>query len=536
MQPRAAGAHPTAVQDASQKSHPVVIIGAGVGGLALAARLASRGVPVRVFEKEATVGGKMRVVQAGEGPGIDAGPTVLTMRWVFDELFREVGERLDDHVTLGCPEVLARHGWPDGARLDLYVDPERSAGAIGAAFGAREADGYRRFVAHGAAILEAVREPFLRSPLPRLADMLSLAGLRQARALAQIDATRTLWSSLGDFFRDPHLLALFGRYATYVGSSPFEAPATLNVIAAVEQAGAWVVKGGMGALGRALLGLATRQGAAVETGAAVDSIVTERGRAVGVRLASGETVRASAVVSNGDVAHLGELLGPSAGRRAPRVAHRSLSALVWTGHYVAEGFALDHHNVFFSSDYPAEFEALFGRQSVPADPTIYVCAQDRGPFEPPPAPGQAERLLVLVNAPATGDDPAAHSPGEITTWQATIPALLRRHGLHLTPRATRVTTPRDFDRLFPATGGALYGPASHGLTAAFARPGCRTAVPGLYVVGGSAHPGAGVPMVALSARIAEATLRADLPAISSCRPAATPGGTSTASASAGAMA
>lgn len=516
---------------------PVVIIGAGVGGLSLAARLAARGVPVQVLERAPQVGGKMRTLRAGEGPeavDIDGGPTVLTLRWVFDELFREVGDDLNRYVELSQLDVLARHRWPDGAELDLYSDRARSARAIAATFGPREADGFQRFADHCAGIYEAVREPFLRAPLPGLADMMTLEGIRQARALAGIDATRSMWSALGGFFADPRLRALFGRYATYVGSSPFESPATLNVIAAVEQAGAWVVRGGMQSMGRALRALAESRGAVIRTGVSVDEILVERGRAVGVKTGAGEVILASAVVSNGDTAHLAGLLGRHAGR-APRVGPRSLSALVLTGLFEVEGFDLEHHNVFFSADYPREFVELFDKRSVPVDPTIYVCAQDRGPHGAG-APRGAERLLILVNAPASGDEPGAFPDHEATPCESRMLGLLRRHGLSLRPRATQLTTPRDFARMFPATGGALYGPSSHGLMSAFARPACRTPLPGLYAVGGSAHPGAGVPMAALSARIAEKTLWQDLGATWRSRRADTPGGTSTGSARAGAMA
>jgi len=519
---------------------PAVIIGAGVGGLSLGARLAARGVPVVILEKEAQVGGKMRALRVGEGaPGlapadVDGGPTVLTMRWVFDELFRETGDDLDRRVTLDPLDVLARHWWPDGATLDLFTDRTRSAAAIGAAFGPREADAYLRFSDHCAGILEAVREPFLRAPLPGLAGMMSLEGLRQARALASIDAARSLWGAVGGFFRDPRLQMLFGRYATYVGSSPFEAPATLNVIAAVEQAGAWVVRGGMASLGRALRELALARGATIRTGAEVAEILVAGGRASGVRLRSGEVLPASVVVSNGDTAHLKALLGDHEAR-APRVGPRSLSALVLTGLYEVEGAPLSHHNVFFSGDYPREFADLFRRQAVPDDPTIYICAQDRGP-RGGAAPGQPERLLILVNAPPTGDDPRAFPPHEDKAWEPKILGLLRRQGLSLRPRATTLTTPRGFERLFPATGGALYGPASHGMMSAFARPACKTPLPGLYAVGGSAHPGAGVPMAALSARIAEKIILEGLGATWPWRTAPTPGGTSTASARAGALA
>jgi 1-hydroxycarotenoid 3,4-desaturase len=285
----------------------------------------------------------------------------------------------------------------------------------------------------------------------------------------------------------------------------------------------------MQALAGALRGLAMRSGAEICTGAEVSEILVERGQACGVRLKSGEVLRASAVVSNGDVAHLRSLLGPS-GHRAPRSAPRSLSAFVMTGLYEAEGFPLEHHNVFFSGDYPREFTELFGQRRMPTEPTLYVCAQDRGPHDG--APTGPERLLILANAPANGDEPGAYPEHEVMAWEARILELLRKQGLRLKPVAQRTTTPRGFEALFPATGGALYGPASHGMMSAFARPSCRTSVPGLYAVGGSAHPGAGVPMVALSARIAEGMLLSDLGVTTRSRTAATPGGTSTGSATA----
>ncbi|MCS6899959.1 MAG: phytoene desaturase family protein [Myxococcales bacterium] len=510
---------------------PVLVIGAGVGGLALAARLAHRGLPVQVLEKEPQVGGKMRVIPVAPGVSVDGGPTVLTMRWVFDELFRELGDELDRHVTLAPLDVLARHSWPDGVVFDLFRDRDRSAQAISEVFGAREGEAYRRFSRYCEGILATVREPFLRRPLPRLADMMSLEALRQARALAGIDATRTMWDAVRSFFREPRLQMLFGRYATYVGSSPLEAPATLNVIAAVEQAGAWVVRGGMKELAKALRELAERQGAEIRTGVQVTRIMTEQGRACGVKLCSGEELRASAVVTNGDVAHLRTLLGPL-GSKAPRPGVRSLSAFVMTGLYEVTGFPLDHHNVFFSRDYPQEFSDLFEQRRMPSEPTLYVCAQDRGPYGGVPA--GPERLLILSNAPAIGDEPGAFPEHEVTAWESKILELLSKQGLRLTPRGHVTTTPTGFEQLFPATGGALYGPASHGMLSAFARPSCRTSIPGLYAVGGSAHPGAGVPMVALSARIAEQRLLSDLGATLSYRTGATPGGTSTASATVGA--
>jgi 1-hydroxycarotenoid 3,4-desaturase len=212
----------------------------------------------------------------------------------------------------------------------------------------------------------------------------------------------------------------------------------------------------------------------------------------------------------------------------PRAA-RSLSAVTWSMVAETAGFPLAHHNVFFSGDYRAEFEAIFRHGRVPEQPTVYVCAQDRG--DGVAAPAGAERLLVLVNAPPSGD---VHTfpPPEIESCAERTFAQLERCGLNVRrrPEATTATSPADFERLFPGTGGALYGRAPHGWRASFQRPGARTRLPGLYLAGGSVHPGPGVPMAAMSGRLAAARLMADLASTFRSRATATPGGMSTRSA------
>jgi 1-hydroxycarotenoid 3,4-desaturase len=189
---------------------------------------------------------------------------------------------------------------------------------------------------------------------------------------------------------------------------------------------------------------------------------------------------------------------------------RSLSAVTWALSAKTVGFALARHNVFFNTDYAAEFTAIFGRQTMPREPTVYVCAQDRG--EPDAAPrDEPERLLVLVNAPATGER-HVFTPSEIATCETATYALLQRCGLtvHRQPEMQQISTPNDFAARFPATGGALYGRAVHGAMAAFRRPAARSAIKGLYLAGGSVHPGPGVPMAVLSGRLAAAALLQDL--------------------------
>ena len=486
------------------RSAHVAVIGAGMGGLAAASLLASTGMPVTVLEKEPAPGGKMREVAVGD-VRIDAGPTVFTMRWVFDEIAAAAGAELDDLVTLRPASVLARHVWEDSDYLDLFADVEASAGAIRDWAGNREADGYRRFCERAKQTYRALEQSFIRSAHPSPVSLIARAGLLGAADLWRIAPFETLWRALGTYFRDPRLRQLFARYATYCGSSPFEAPATLMLIAHVEQSGVWLVEGGMHRLARAFAGLARKNGATFRYNANVAAIELDSDGVTGIRLDGGETIRASAVICNADVAALAAgRLGNDVSRTvtALPVRDRSLSAVAVNAVADAGSFPLARHTVFFSDDYEAEFGALFGARDLPDDPTVYVCAQDRDDTGGRVSTGN-ERLFLLINAPADGD---------LRTYDSAMRKrcaahLLRRldlSGMSLDTdrRRTVVTTPADYHRLFPGTGGALYGRASHGWSASFQRPTARTKIPRLYLAGGSTHPGAGVPMAALSGKLA----------------------------------
>ncbi|MDJ0978582.1 MAG: phytoene desaturase family protein [Erythrobacter sp.] len=519
----------------------VAIIGAGIGGLTSAALLAARGFRVTVLEKEPSVGGKAREVVI-DGARVAGGPTVFTMRDVFDSVFEECGGALDDYVRIERAEVIARHAWDASATLDLFADPEASEAAIGDFAGAKEAAAYRAFRSEARRIFEVLDEPFLRgdsasTPFPMM-RRIGPWRIGDTMAMRPFD---NFWKAIGGHFKDPRLQQLFGRYSTYCGSDPFRAPATLMLIAHTEAKGVWLIDGGIHALAKALAELATVAGATIRTGVRVAQVLTENARASGVRLTNGETVPADTVICNADPAALAKgKFGDYSARSVANMpdAKRSLSALVWFAHTQTSGFDLQHHNVFFSPDYPREFrEIASGRP--PSNPTVYLCAQDRSAHVGPAAARAAdarERIQMIVNAPPNGDS-HSYSPEEIETCNRAMRQTLRRCGLELEdPMPHHLATPQEWERLFPATGGALYGRASHGWAASFQRQGPRTKIQGLYCAGGGTHPSAGVPMAALSGQLAAKVICEDRASMRRYHPVATRGGMSTRSAKTGSTA
>lgn len=489
--------------------------------------LASRGVAVTVVEKENGPGGKVRQIEV-DGAMVDAGPTVFTMRSVIDEIFEAAGARTEDYISLHRADRIARHAWGPDEQLDLYADHQHSVDAIGEFAGTEAAAGFRKFSKEAKRLHDALDRPFLRDSKT---DPLTLGwrmGLRGLPDWITLRAYTSLWSALGKYFPDPRLRQLFGRYTTYCGSSPFQTPATLMLIAHVEAQGVWAIDGGMSALARALERLAKEQGAIFRYGQSVARITVRNKAAIGVEFVNGERLSANKVIFNGDPAALASgLLGndaASATRNVPEKA-RSLSAMVWLANTKTKGFDLDHHNVFFGPDYAAEFREIKSG-SPPSHPTAYICALDRANGQPI----GAERLQVIVNAPANGDrHPYSSEERELCT--SNMLERLRSCGLELeTPLPHHLVTPTDFATLFPATGGALYGRASHGWAASFLRPGSRTSIRGLYCAGGATHPGAGVPMAALSGRLASEAVLSDLISTPWYLPKATAGGMSTRSA------
>ncbi len=521
-----------------------IVVGAGIGGLVAALQVAALGDEVIVLEQGAQAGGKVRQIH-----GVDSGPTVFTMRWILDQVFESCGERLEDHLQVTALNNLARHCWApsayglnNDAPLDLFADRAASIDAIGQFSGAAQARQFATFCDEAKKVYQTLETPYIRSQKPGLLKMTRDLGPRGLMTLSNLGPFASLWQTLGRHFSDPRLRQLFGRYATYCGASPWLAPATLMLIAQVEMDGVWAVDGGMRSIVNALQKLCIARGVQFQFNAQVNSLVVIENTVRAVRFSSNgqtEEIAANNVVFNGDVAALAEGHFGEAARFAvnamptnQRIKRRSLSALTlsFKTKQPVTNFPLVRHNVFFDQGYEHEFNDVFNQHRLPQNGTVYVCAQDRG--DDAVAQAHQEHMFCLINAPAIGDQPNA---GEILS-SIEVEQCIHKHlkrlelsGLRVSidPSQYTVTTPIQFNQLFPGTGGALYGQASHGWMNQFQRMGARSHIAGLYLAGGSVHPGPGVPMAAMSGQLAAAMLKADRVSTSLSKRAVTVGGTST---------
>src|SRR3954447_3930027 len=499
----------------------VVVVGAGLGGLACAARLAALGHRVTVCEQAAQVGGKLGVLSK-DGFVFGTGPSLLTLPAVYRDLFLATGGPLEAEVALQPVDPVCAYRFADGTRLAMPNGPRSAiAGAWDASLGPGAGADWAAFTTRAGAIWDATRAPFLEFPLDGSRTL--LAQTRRVRDLRTVAP----WHSLRDlgrqYLRHPHQRTFLDRYATYTGSDPRRAPAALATVPYVEQTfGAWYVPGGLRRLGDAVHARAVERGARIRLGAPVGAILLDGSRrAAGVRLADGEEIGADVVVANTDAARVyRDLLPPSVCARPLRALRRaepSLSGFVLLLALRGRTPRLTHHSVLFPADYDDEFDSVFGtgphRRSGPRpvpDPTVYISAPDDPALRPD---DDHEAWFVLVNAPrhvppgqeadAGGRGVDWDAPGLRDRYADRILTVMAERGLDVRERVLwrEIRTPADLERDTGSVGGSIYGTSSNGIRAAFLRPANRSPVPGLFLVGGSSHPGGGIPLVGLSAAI-----------------------------------
>jgi phytoene desaturase len=471
-----------------------VVIGGGLGGLATALRLAAAGHRVTVCEQGRAFGGKMNVFER-EGFRFDTGPSLITMPWVFEELFEACGASMAEHVELVPVQPLADYIFADGTRITYSTRLPEWLEVV-RQLEPRDVDGFFKFMQLGARLFALSRETFLRRPPLAPPDMRVFKSLRY---LPFRNAWGNYHAAVAAHFRSPVLRQLFDRYPTYVGSSPYRSPATLAVIPYIEFAfGGWHVKGGLYRLVESLTALARALGVELRTETRVERIEHEGRRVKDVRLSDGTRFTADVVVMNGDAATTRALLGMNGKTQKPE--ERSLSGFVMLRGIGRKLEGLAHHTVYFSSDYRREFAQLFDERRFPDDPTVYVSAPSRN--DPTVAPAGSETLFVMANAPAND---AAWTPEEVARACERVFERLSRSGFPEIDSLVSVGdewTPHRIARDYLSPGGAIYGTHSHGWRRAFLRPPNRDRkLGGLYHVGGSNHPGGGTPTVLLSAEI-----------------------------------
>lgn len=437
--------------------------------------------------------------------GWDTGATTLTLPATLRDLFLKTGRPLETVVELEPLEPLAHYRFADGTRMDL---PNTGLGDVvahfDAALGGRAGAEWRRFHDYATQLWTVVRGPFVESPLTGARDLARLA-VRHPGQLSAVTGRRTLRDVAEHFFPNERQRALLEHHATRVGTDPRRAPAFFAVWPYVDQTfGGWSVRGGMRRLVEAVHERAVDRGAVVHTGAAVVAVTTSAGRVDGVRLADGRHLATDVVVSDVDAGHLyDDLLGGRPSRR--RRVRPTPSASTFTLMLGLRGRTPDvrRHGVLFPKDVDAELDGLFGAGAKAVrEPTLDVHVS----HDPADAPAGCEAWTVTVTAPRHGAGPGAidwAADGLAAGYAHQLVDRLAARGFDVRDRIQVVAhrSPADVERATGAPGGAAYGRRVDGFLAALRRPGNRSPVPGLFLVGGSAHPGAGVPLVTMSAAL-----------------------------------
>jgi phytoene desaturase len=486
----------------------ISVVGAGIGGMSAAARLAKQGHQVTVFENSDQSGGKCRTEWFGDY-AFDTGPSLLTLPAVFRDLFLKTGKRIEHVLDISPVDPAFNYNFADGSKVTFpNLSNPKTYQEIEKSFGISASQSWRQIIERSEKMWEASRDSFIESELTSIWPLLLRKNLiNQINQISPFTSLRSLSEKLN---LDPHLKMIIDRYATYTGSDPRSAPAVLLTIAFVESTfGAWHIKGGIGQLSVALEQRCRDLGVDFKFKSLVTKIVVERNKVEGVVLSDGKIIKSDLVVSNSDAEYtfnslIGSEVSSARGeRRKLKSATKSLagfSLLLGLDNSKSKPVDVDHHNVYFPENYDLEFDQIFTQKVPVTDPTIYLCA----PKDSSMVKGaDKDAWFVLVNAPR-------HEPESGWDWKdggqeyaQKIISKMDDLGLNVTNRLDfmEYRTPADLENYAMAPGGSIYGTSSNSPVSAFLRARNRSKVKGLFCVGGSAHPGGGLPLVGISAEI-----------------------------------
>lgn len=482
----------------------VAIIGAGIAGIASAIRLAHKGYEVEVFEANEYAGGKLSSFEQ-DGYRFDAGPSLFTLPHLVEELFQLVGKKAPDFFEYERLSTICHYFWEDGTRLNAYAEPPKFAQEVEKVLGI-SAVKVEQFLKDSAFKYEVLDGLFLQDSLHKLSTWTSKKALRGYLNLPKLGIFGTMNHANEKYFRHPKLVQLFNRYATYNGSDPYQTPATLNIIPHLEyNVGAFFPKKGMVDITNVLVDLAKSIGVKFHFQYRVKEILTQNQQVKGIRVASQDREEQmlffDKVVSNMDVTHTYRKLLPQSPHPDKLLNQPKSSSGVIFYWGVKKSFPeLGLHNILFSDDYREEFRVMFEDKKIFNDPTVYINISSK--HKPDDAPEGCENWFVLINAPANeGQD-----------WDKLIQDL-RQQVIQKVSRilscdlASLIETeaildPRSIELKTSSAQGALYGNSSNNKYAAFLRhANFSKTIKDLYFVGGSVHPGGGIPLALSSAKI-----------------------------------
>lgn len=485
----------------------IVVIGAGMGGMTAAARLARNGHSVTLYEASETYGGKLRTEWIGKF-AFDTGPSLLTLPAVYKDFFIRTGKPLGLLCKISPVDPSFDYRFSDGTNVKFSnLSRHHTLNAIRKSYGESVSLQWDSMMKRATKMWDVSREPFVESELG------SPFALLMRRSLIKDILVIAPWMSLRKFatkqLPDKHLRYILDRYATYSGSDPRKAPAVLATIAYVEEAfGAWHIKGGIGVLATLVHQRGVDVGVEFVFNSRVEEILVENGKAKGVRLADASLIKADVIIANADASLVynklikGEKRKLRKVRRNIRRADASIAGFsLLLGLRKIDAPSMCHHTILFPEDYDSEFEAIFAEKSPVLKPTIYICApQDELMVKD----ANLESWTVLVNAPHHGPNGFDWSNENFArSYANSIIDQIESRGISIRNRLESLTirTPADLERSVSAPGGSIYGTSSNGARAAFMRAKNRSPIKNLYCVGGSAHPGGGLPLVGMSGEI-----------------------------------
>lgn len=476
----------------------IAIIGAGIGGLSTACLLAKQGHEVTVFEKNQKVGGKMNIVEA-KGFRFDTGPSLLTMPHILERLFEICGEQLSNHLKLLPLSPICRYTYKDGTIFDCFDDRIPTQKEI-KKIAPEDVEAYSKFLDYSESIYNKTADAFIYNPLYDYSDFKSL----DLFSFFGIDAFSKVSERVDSYFKSEYLRKFFKRFTTYNGSSPYLAPATLNVIPHVElNQGGFYVDGGMYKIAETLFWLAGSLGVEFNFDTQVNKIEVLNHRVASVVTEDGK-FKADLVIANSDATEtiinlISDTSIPKKKKEKAEKVEPSSSGFVMLLGLDTQYKQLTHHNIFFSENYESEFHQIFVEKVMPRDPTIYVANTSFS--NPSHAPEKGSNLFILVNAPYLSDEYSWGKHSE-EYGEKVIDELEKRGLASLSDHIIfkEKIAPTDFYEKYLSNKGSIYGTSSNNKFAAFARPRNKSReIDGLYFVGGSCHPGGGIPLVVQSA-------------------------------------